>query len=50
MIDISNEQLIFIVSTLNYSRSLLADKEPNEIIDDLNEVITFLDNLVIMEE
>jgi len=50
-INISNEKLIEIVSVLNYSRSLLndkeSDKEPNEIIDSLNDVIYYLDNLII---
>ncbi len=48
--NISNEKLIEIVDTLNYSRSLLADKEPNEIIDDLDDVIRYLDGLIIDEE
>ncbi len=48
--DIANEKLIEIVDTLNYSRSLLADKEPNEIIDDLDDVIRYLDNLIVEEE
>ena len=50
MIEIPNEKLIDIVDTLNYARSLLADKEPNEIIDNLNDVVSFLDNLVIIED
>lgn len=50
MVQIPNEKLINIVGTLNYARSLLADKEPNEIIDDLDEVITFLDNFVVIED
>lgn len=49
MIEISNEKLIDIVDTLNHARSLLEDKEPNEIIDNLNDVISFLDNLIILK-
>lgn len=50
MIEIDNEKLIDIVNTMNYARSLLVDKEPNEIIDDMDDAITFLDNLVILED
>lgn len=49
MIEIPNEKLIDIVDTLNYTRSLLTDKEPNEIIDNLDDVVAFLDNLVILK-
>lgn len=39
-----------IVSTLNYAKSLLADKEPNEIIDNLEDVIIYLDGLILEQE
>lgn len=47
MINIPNERLKEIVNILNYSRQLLVNKEPNEIIDDLEDIIQYLDNLVV---
>lgn len=39
-----------IVGTLNYAKCLLTDKEPNEIIDNLEDVIMYFDGLIIEQE
>lgn len=44
------EKLKFIISTLNYAKDLLRDKEPNEIIDNLEDVIIYLDNVILENE
>ena len=38
------------VSTLNYAKDLLKDKEPNEIIDNLEDVIIYLDDVISENE
>ena len=50
MINIPIEELKSIVSTLNYVKDLLRNKEPNEIIDNLEDAIIYFDDIISENE